>query len=233
MGVNFQRLTPHVAYYGYRYYDPVTGRWPSRDPIQEWGGPNVYGFVANNGVKGWDYLGLELERYEGSAKFESVDRLRVNGSKGVDLESDWNPSSKPGKPDKFDICSVTISGKLTIRIKYLSGVDLEEKGGENATMTIREHERRREAIWKKYWNKAADETARFEKEYTSQEAAQEAANEAGRIIDAYWKMAKAEQLRLTIGQYPEQLTPEERARGEATARQLEAEGRAAIRPQPR
>jgi Type VI secretion system (T6SS), amidase effector protein 4 len=23
----------HVAYYGYRYYDPLTGRWPSRDPI--------------------------------------------------------------------------------------------------------------------------------------------------------------------------------------------------------
>jgi RHS repeat-associated protein len=25
-------------YYGYRYYDPVTGRWPSRDPIEEEGG---------------------------------------------------------------------------------------------------------------------------------------------------------------------------------------------------
>ena len=23
----------HIAYYGYRYYDPVTGRWPSRDPM--------------------------------------------------------------------------------------------------------------------------------------------------------------------------------------------------------
>ena len=24
-----------MAYYGYRYYDPKTGRWPSRDPIEE------------------------------------------------------------------------------------------------------------------------------------------------------------------------------------------------------
>ena len=27
-----------LYYYGYRYYDPVTGRWPSRDPIEENGG---------------------------------------------------------------------------------------------------------------------------------------------------------------------------------------------------
>jgi len=47
-----------VAYYGYRYYDPVTGRWPSRDPIEERGGVNLYGFVRNNGIGRWDYLGL-------------------------------------------------------------------------------------------------------------------------------------------------------------------------------
>ncbi|MDA0768571.1 MAG: hypothetical protein O3A92_17300 [Verrucomicrobia bacterium] len=29
---------PQVYYYGYRYYDPVTGRWVSRDPIGERGG---------------------------------------------------------------------------------------------------------------------------------------------------------------------------------------------------
>ena len=49
----------HVAYYGYRYYDPLTGRWPSRDPIGEEGGVNLYGFVRNNGVSEVDYLGLE------------------------------------------------------------------------------------------------------------------------------------------------------------------------------
>ena len=24
-----------LLYYGYRYYDPVTGRWPNRDPLGE------------------------------------------------------------------------------------------------------------------------------------------------------------------------------------------------------
>src|SRR5690606_11439989 len=32
-------------YYGFRYYDPETGRWPNRDPIEEEGGYNLYGFV--------------------------------------------------------------------------------------------------------------------------------------------------------------------------------------------
>jgi RHS repeat-associated protein len=36
-----------LLYYGYRYYNASLGRWLSRDPIEESGGPNVYGFVAN------------------------------------------------------------------------------------------------------------------------------------------------------------------------------------------
>ena len=46
--------------YQYRYYDydPLTGRWPSRDPIAERGGVNLYAFVGNDGVNQWDVLGL-------------------------------------------------------------------------------------------------------------------------------------------------------------------------------
>jgi hypothetical protein len=32
--------------------------WPSRDPIGERGGANLYGFVGNDGVNNWDLLGL-------------------------------------------------------------------------------------------------------------------------------------------------------------------------------
>jgi uncharacterized protein RhaS with RHS repeats len=48
-----------VTYYGYRYYDPITGRWPSRDPIEEEGGVNLYVFVKNWGVNRIDLLGLK------------------------------------------------------------------------------------------------------------------------------------------------------------------------------
>jgi integrase/recombinase XerD len=47
-----------VTYYTYRWYDPVTGRWPSRDQIGEDGGLNLYGFVGNDGVNFWDIKGL-------------------------------------------------------------------------------------------------------------------------------------------------------------------------------
>ena len=46
-----------MAVYGYRYYDPVTGRWPSRDPIEEEGGVNLYGFVGNDGIQFVDVAG--------------------------------------------------------------------------------------------------------------------------------------------------------------------------------
>ena len=54
---NSRRPRPGVPYYGYRWYDPVTGRWPSRDPIEESGGINLYGFVGNDGVGYIDVLG--------------------------------------------------------------------------------------------------------------------------------------------------------------------------------
>jgi len=51
-------IVPGVSVYGYRYYDPVTGRWINRDPIGERGGVNLYGFVGNDVVNLLDVLGL-------------------------------------------------------------------------------------------------------------------------------------------------------------------------------
>ena len=47
-----------LYYYGYRWYDPGTGRWINRDPIEESGGVNLYGFVTNGTVNSRDYLGM-------------------------------------------------------------------------------------------------------------------------------------------------------------------------------
>jgi RHS repeat-associated protein len=47
-----------LYYYGYRWYDPNLQRWLSRDPIQETGGINLYGFVGNEPINKIDPLGL-------------------------------------------------------------------------------------------------------------------------------------------------------------------------------
>ena len=47
-----------LAYYGYRYYDPTNGRWPSRDPLKEKAGYNMYSFVNNKSLNNTDKLGL-------------------------------------------------------------------------------------------------------------------------------------------------------------------------------
>ena len=45
-------------YYGYRYYKPSAGGWLNRDPIEEAGGFNLYGFVGNNPVNAEVCYGL-------------------------------------------------------------------------------------------------------------------------------------------------------------------------------
>ena len=39
-------------------YDVRIALWPSRDPIEERDGPNMYAMVRNNPVNTWDYLGM-------------------------------------------------------------------------------------------------------------------------------------------------------------------------------
>jgi RHS repeat-associated protein len=44
----------------YRAYDPDLGRWPNRDPIQEFGGLNLYAYVENNTINAIDHDGRFL-----------------------------------------------------------------------------------------------------------------------------------------------------------------------------
>jgi RHS repeat-associated protein len=61
-----------LYYYGFRYFQPETGRWVSRDPLREssalikwrfdptvsyWYSENLYSFLGNDGVAEIDYLG--------------------------------------------------------------------------------------------------------------------------------------------------------------------------------
>jgi RHS repeat-associated protein len=98
-----------VSDYAYRYYDPVTGRWPSRDPIGEEGGINLYGFVQNNGINWSDYLGLEKKCAE-CYKVVTYDCEKITRNP---KNPNWPPTkaTAAGKEDgrgsaKSDSCAV-------------------------------------------------------------------------------------------------------------------------------
>jgi len=48
-----------LVLYEYRVYNPSLGRWPNRDPLEEEGGRNLYGFVGNDPIRLFDRLGLD------------------------------------------------------------------------------------------------------------------------------------------------------------------------------
>jgi RHS repeat-associated protein len=51
-------LNSGLVYYLCRYYDPNLQRWLNRDPVEERGGLNLYGFVRNNPITRTDLRGL-------------------------------------------------------------------------------------------------------------------------------------------------------------------------------
>lgn len=63
-----------------RFYSPDLHRWLNRDPIEEDGGLNLYGFCWNNGVNGWDALGHAYVRYLKHEKTSLWQKIRGKGS---------------------------------------------------------------------------------------------------------------------------------------------------------
>ena len=51
-------LIGDLYYFGFRFYDPLIGRWLSRDPIQEAGGENLFSYLENSWHMTFDLLGL-------------------------------------------------------------------------------------------------------------------------------------------------------------------------------
>jgi RHS repeat-associated protein len=94
------KFTDHetdLLYYGYRFYNPSMGRWPSRDPIGELGGLNLYAFVGNSPVVYFDVDGRLSER----ACQTAVDNGLQNNAKAKATMAEMK---KRGCPDPAPIC---------------------------------------------------------------------------------------------------------------------------------
>ena len=123
--------TAPLYYYGYRYYDPLTGRWPSRDPIEERGGVNLYGFVGNYSYGTFDILGREPVGVGNAGK-------EVN-ERGVRITDDATARDKnPG----FDVrLEHTHRQKANLSIQLIViTITTKYRGEESSTITQRKQD---------------------------------------------------------------------------------------------
>jgi RHS repeat-associated protein len=86
-----------MLYYGYRYYNPSTGRWLSRDPLEEQGGDNLYSAMYNDPVDCFDLLGLI-----------------INGPDNIVALDKTYPNTQITAYTTDKICKWTVSGPATI-----------------------------------------------------------------------------------------------------------------------
>ena len=112
-------------YYGYRYYDPLTGRWPSRDPIEEEGGINLYAFVGNNGLGKVDPTGLkELDeedcKCKGGEVKSSNDCFDITAEERADqVVSDF--SLLQSNRTRLNLAKLTVAGALSAWLAERTG----------------------------------------------------------------------------------------------------------------
>ena len=78
-----------LYYYGYRYYDPLTGTWPSRDPVEEDGGENLYSFVYGDSVNSFDELGLRRRSGNQNRNRDRGWNLDLFDARGQDILKWW------------------------------------------------------------------------------------------------------------------------------------------------
>lgn len=74
-----------LIYYGHRFYSAQLGRFINRDPIEESGGTNLYGFCANDGVNRYDVYGLDpIKPGDHRDVFDEIKRFGGAGSSASD-----------------------------------------------------------------------------------------------------------------------------------------------------
>jgi RHS repeat-associated protein len=122
-------------YYLYRFYRPDLQRWLNRDPIQEWGGINLYGFAVNNPMFWVDLFGFgPIDGFPGilggpsTPSWQSPSMFGSLFSSLFGLYQDLKPpypigavkfdpfGGNPLKPKPLIVCPIADgwSGKLTV-----------------------------------------------------------------------------------------------------------------------
>jgi RHS repeat-associated protein len=88
--------------YLFRDYDADIGRWPSRDPLEEQGGLNLYGFVNNDSPNSIDYIGLT--------------EISVSAGVGLGLHAGGSISLKTSQEHGLKVIELTAEGSAGVGI---------------------------------------------------------------------------------------------------------------------
>jgi RHS repeat-associated protein len=108
-----------LYYYGYRFYDPVAQRWLNRDPIGEWGGLNLYNYVANNPVIRIDAFGLCYcglpSVYPPMQRSPDISPFNTVGGAGTGLFFQWMVNTLRGRSGDLGLATL-IGGSSSVLI---------------------------------------------------------------------------------------------------------------------
>jgi RHS repeat-associated protein len=113
-----------TAVSGRRYYSPSQGRFLGKDPKKEKGGLNLYGFVLNNPINLWDYLGMELVvgiRSPKAGDPTDVGHVFVGVvTNGTVTKMDWIATGGAGGLNYNPFGPTFLSGDATVKITDIS-----------------------------------------------------------------------------------------------------------------
>ena len=65
-----------TVYYNFRFYNPVDGRWTSRDPVIDERRWNVYSYVYQAPLSSYDIIGLQAPGYEGALTVAIINQIQ-------------------------------------------------------------------------------------------------------------------------------------------------------------
>jgi len=117
-----------LRYYGYRYYDPPTGRWPSRDPIGEVGGSNLYGIVGNDAIDRIDWLGNAVVVVKSFQRADDPFGTAIDwkdfDKEVARLTPTWYKKAKDADKQKYPNGGIYINGEIQTDLSYEKFVEL-------------------------------------------------------------------------------------------------------------
>jgi RHS repeat-associated protein len=87
-----------LYYYDLRYLVPRLGRWASHDPIEEEGGPNLYGFANNGPLNAIDPDGRIIVGIGGLIPFSGKPYLDSIGQRILSQINAWRAQQSPALP---------------------------------------------------------------------------------------------------------------------------------------